>query len=422
MRRSDDEDYDDYARRTMCLNFARGCCRHRGRHWHSGCRFSHTIVDTTRLVRLAQHAFIGVTSNQARLVLEYSIISSDTSRNTRNEGWAVSIYGGQRPFKRQGHNAVEAAKAVEGHVYGKPLPEVRGASSTICKKHLEHRCLDGSTCRYRHDLFDTKRVEAFAKRLFQASGNNSDVRITYICSGKQWVVAFELLQGSSYATQVVADAHLGTAMTVAEQRLSDTPVIDFRPVPGQRDSNTSLTTPAPGSDNPPSYAAATSAQLPSYRSVVDATFTSSTIPPPAPHLTSSVQSSHRHSSVRSAYVSVAPSSYMSLSATTPALSNHHGTRPTGYSAMSSERRPLLAPSPGAYINTYNAINNPTRMHIPQSSSSRQALPSPVTSLCPRSEDSQGTPLVLQFMALVMIAAISWVFIVVITLPCTETTC
>lgn len=299
------------------------------------------------------------------------------------------------------------------------------SSHTICLKYLENRCFKGSRCWNRHDLFDTTRIEALSRRLLQSSPSSgsvdSDISLAYTHDGNtgQWEINFRLWQGSSYIKQVIMDADLRAAMNVAEQSVLSTrrrPTADSTDHTSGHDSAMRRS-----GESPPSYAAATAAHLPSYHAIVDATsrltlgrlerstpVTQSALPaylPPGNHAFTSV------SVFSLSYPNFIPSS------SHPRIVRPNITYPAHvHDSAPSERRPLLPQRPDIQI-TYNAINNPARVRIGDGSGS-----SPVGTWDRGSEGGEGTPLVVQFMGLVTLAAICWVIIVVITLPCSEATC
>ncbi len=228
----------------------------------------------------------------------------------------------------------------------------------------------------------------------------------------QWHISFNIPHEGDHIETVFADSDLGAAVAAAESRLSNIPMPETRPMPTQRSTRTSRRNTASNLspfniDVPPSYKAATAGGLPKYDSVPESPYTSRLARPPAlsttAHPASSPQSaSWDHSSSVSVSSGVSPS----FSFTSCTRSRGHTT--TARDARSSERRPLLQHNHNIHV-TYNSINQP-----------RQESRS--TSEWGRRPQDEGTPLILQFLALVMLSAISWVIIVVITLPCTEASC
>jgi hypothetical protein len=425
---------------TACQDFNYRRC------YNPSCPYSHTIIDVTRFIRLVK-ALHTRTSPKVRLLLKYSIPPASTSISTTQGGeWRLHLNGGHLGYYVKGLNAVEVFKAAEDRCCG-PFSSVcfsftrslsqtdfkltiqatdSGSSShTICMDYLENRCPEGSRCRNRHDLFDTARIEALSRRLLQSSPSagtaDSDISLAYTHDGHtgQWEIDFKLWQGSSYIKQAIVDADLRAAMSVAERSVLST---RESPTAESTDHNSRHESAVRRSDeSPPSYAAATASHLPSYHAIIDAT--SRRIPRQPDH-PASVTGSMLPAclfSENQAFTSFSVSS-PHYPNPTPSSTYPHIIRPTiiypnhVHDSVASERRPLLPQRSEIQI-TYNAINNPALVQVGDRPRS-----SPADRWDRGSEVGQGTPLVVQFMGMVLLAAICWIIIVVITLPCSEATC
>ncbi|KAI0095126.1 hypothetical protein BDY19DRAFT_988892 [Irpex rosettiformis] len=405
-----DKSNDDHLRRTACRDFTRGQC------YHPDCRFSHSILDCSRLIRLVRHIYVEHASLRAHLKLEYNAaIPSDVSYGAAGGMWSLSVQGGKSSRTVETENPVEAFKAIETQLNMAAATEDANISYTICNARC---CTKSSACLDRHDLFDARRIEVIGKKLQSVgyTAEDSNVSVVYrygnSIDSSQWHVTFSLVQDSNFRTEhVFADATLSAAVTVAEQCLSNIPTPDIVSVRTRRNVSAGDIRDATirlrgDGDSPPSYDATMSTDLPHYNSV-----------PESPYSSRSMHSIRAPSWTTS---STSPTSSDSLgystdvavtSAIRPNLS-FTCTRNRGHisSVTSSERRPLLQHDHSVHI-TYNAISHPRRDF-------RRSSPE----LWNRRSQDESTPLVLQFMALVMLSAISWVIIVVITLPCTEATC
>lgn len=289
------------------------------------------------------------------------------------------------------------------------------ACQTICKRHLSGRCTKGDACHYRHDLFDTSRIEVISKKLQSVDGASADanVSVSYTYSSPpdccKWHVAFTTPQNNEFRTEnVFADSNLGVAVTVAERRLSNIPAPETGSMATREDVSIGDEHNArQGSgrikDSPPSYETATSTVLPRYDSVPESPYSSRLMHPTVPHSIAPSTSTGYPTMDRSVTSAIRPNFAIS------SCMRNRGHTTRRHDSSPSERRPLLQQDCAITI-TYDSINHHHR-------DSRRS-----TSEWGRRPQDEGTPLVLKFLALVMFSAIAWVIIVAITLPCTEAAC
>lgn len=195
---------DDYAQRTTCVDFAYGRCN------RTECLLSHSIIDVSRLLKLvgdvSSDATHRVSSNQVYFTLSYATkrladTTGGTSEAQRDGGgqWTLRVLRRAltssvgstsvllpTPAESTDLNAVDSLKTVEAEMLGSVCPvsnppclqplsttkyygyqwlSRRNFNHTIYKNHSQQRCFQGAHCRLRHDLFDTKRIEALCNSL-----------------------------------------------------------------------------------------------------------------------------------------------------------------------------------------------------------------------------------------------------------------
>ncbi len=105
---------------------------------------------------------------------------------------------------------------------------------TLCKHHSQGRCIRGSLCKFSHDLFDMKRVEALIMQGIISTGISEVVipvkaEVAYIATGRrglhfEWrITLWHSLHSSSSPSPdpiVVIHADLNTAMISMEQQFT----------------------------------------------------------------------------------------------------------------------------------------------------------------------------------------------------------
>ena len=109
---------DDRLRRTACRDFSYGQC------YHPDCRFSHSIIDCSRLACLNQDTSIADDSSKARLTLEYNASAPSSALHGASGVWIVNLQGDQCSRTVKSKNAVEAFKSIETQL-GRPACVVR---------------------------------------------------------------------------------------------------------------------------------------------------------------------------------------------------------------------------------------------------------------------------------------------------------
>ncbi|KAH7883472.1 hypothetical protein F5I97DRAFT_1815357 [Phlebopus sp. FC_14] len=194
----------DYAARTACRDHANICTKElrgslrfmfysecEGRRQY-GCKFSHTIFNTKRVVRLGG----GKQDFHVKLDYGYGFERYGTYEGW-SDGWDVTVDG--KEYRSHGNMEktfdipkalLLAEKRMGLKKAGDPdVPHVK--SQSLCMAHYEGAGCQRSDCRYDHDLVDGTRIEKLARWKEQGMSPNFDF-LSLECKAKGGVVKWKI--------------------------------------------------------------------------------------------------------------------------------------------------------------------------------------------------------------------------------------
>ncbi|KDQ59574.1 hypothetical protein JAAARDRAFT_625627 [Jaapia argillacea MUCL 33604] len=143
-----------------------------GRRW---CKYSHTLLDTSRLRLLVGDVSpISISTNEKLVTLEYVSMGGYGRPEVWNYGWKVTLYSreAQGTLERfteplvcedQDVNLAISELADVLRSRGYPMPYIDGMNPTerrmtICNHYIEGNCRRGTRCPFNHDLFDVEQI------------------------------------------------------------------------------------------------------------------------------------------------------------------------------------------------------------------------------------------------------------------------
>jgi len=168
---------EEYAARTACRDHSKICTKElRGsisrsfysdceaRRLYGGCKFSHTIFNTQRVLKL------GAGSENFVVELRYGYgFERYGSYEGWSSGWDVIVNGrdlGSGGSDEKTYNLPKSLLLAEHRLGTKARgdPEVNyGKVQTICKANDDHGACNRPDCRFDHNLVDSKRIESLVR-------------------------------------------------------------------------------------------------------------------------------------------------------------------------------------------------------------------------------------------------------------------